>query len=95
MQDLDFNRRELTVRNGKGGKDRRTMLPERLAKKLRNQLEGVRGVHKRDLMDGWGQVRLPDALARKYRYVVGLAVGVSPASALAGSNTWTRRRPSS
>jgi integrase len=36
-QDLDFKRRELTVRNGKGGQDRRTLLPERLAKKLRNQ----------------------------------------------------------
>ncbi|MEB3325238.1 MAG: integron integrase [Cyanobacteriota bacterium] len=67
VQDLDFNRQELTVRNGKGGSDRRTMLPKRLSKKLRNHLEEVRNVHKRDLMDGWGQVRLPHALARKYR----------------------------
>jgi integron integrase len=67
VHDLDFNRQELTVRNGKGGNDRRTMLPKRLSKKLRNHLEEVRSVHKRDLIDGWGQVRLPYALARKYR----------------------------
>jgi len=67
VHDLDFNRQELTVRNGKGGSDRRTMIPKRLSKKLRNHLEEVRSIHKRDLMDGWGQVRLPYALARKYR----------------------------
>jgi integrase len=39
VHDLDFNRRELTVRNGKGGKDRRTLLPERLSKELCNHLE--------------------------------------------------------
>jgi integron integrase len=67
VHDLDFNRQELTVRNGKGGNDRLTMLPKRLSKKLRNHLEEVRSVHNRDLMDGWGQVQLPYALARKYR----------------------------
>ena len=67
VHDLDFNRQELTVRNGKGGKDRRTMLPKRLAKKLQIHLEKVRTVHKRDLIDGWGAVQLPYALARKYR----------------------------
>jgi integron integrase len=66
VHDLDFNRRELTVRNGKGGKDRRTLLPERLSKELRNHLEEVRQIHQRDLMDGWGRVGLPYALARKY-----------------------------
>ena len=67
VQDLDFNRQELTVRDGKGGKDRRTMLPKRLSKKLQIHLEEVRSVHKRDIMDGWGAVRLPYALARKYQ----------------------------
>jgi site-specific recombinase XerD len=67
VHDLDFNRQELTVRNGKGGKDRRTMLPKQLAKKLQIHLEKVRTVHKRDLKDGWGAVQLPYALARKYR----------------------------
>ena len=67
VHDPDFNRQELTVRDGKGKKDRRTMLPKRLSKKLQIHLEEVRNVHKRDLMDGWGAVRLPYALARKYR----------------------------
>jgi len=48
VHDLDFNRQELTVRNGKGGKDRRTMLPKQLSKKLKIHLEKVRTVHKRD-----------------------------------------------
>ncbi|MEB3316957.1 MAG: tyrosine-type recombinase/integrase [Cyanobacteriota bacterium] len=46
--ELDFNRQERTVRNGKGGKDRRTMLPKQLSKKLEIHLEKVRIVHKRD-----------------------------------------------
>ena len=53
------------MRNGKSGKDRRTLLPERLPKELRNHLEEVRQLHKRDLMVGWGQVALPSTLARK------------------------------
>jgi len=57
VHDLDFNRQELTVRHGKGGKDRRTMLPKQLSKKLQIHLEEVRTVHKRDLIDGWGAVR--------------------------------------
>lgn len=71
VHDLDFHRRELTVRNGKGGKDRRTLLPERLSKELRNHLEEVRQIHRRDLMDGWGRVVLPHALARKYPNAAG------------------------
>ncbi len=67
VHDLDFNRQELTVRHGKGGKDRLTMLPKRLSKKLQIHLEMVQTVHKLDLIDGWGAVQLPYALARKYR----------------------------
>jgi integrase len=67
VHDLDFNQQDLTVRHGKGGKDRRTMLPKQLSKELRIHLEEVRGMHKRDLLDGWGQVRLPYVLGRKYR----------------------------
>ena len=67
VHDLDFNRQELTVRNGKGGKDRRTMLPKRLSKKLQIHLEMVQTVHKRDLIHGWGAVQLPYALARNYQ----------------------------
>jgi site-specific recombinase XerD len=68
VQDLDFERRELTVRNGKGGKDRCTLLPESLCAALSRHLQNVRGLHERDLAAGWGAVMLPHALARKYRH---------------------------
>lgn len=66
VQDIDFARREITVRDGKGGKDRRTMLPESLAEPLRKHLRTVKVVHEKDLTDGWGHVELPTALDRKY-----------------------------
>jgi integron integrase len=62
VKDLDFERCELTVRDGKGGKDRRTLLPSRLG----GQLVEVRRIHQTDLADGYGRVQLPHALARKY-----------------------------
>jgi len=67
VQDLDFPRGEITVRHGKGGKDRRTMLPVSLHEPLRLQLAHSRQLHDRDLKAGFGAVWLPDALARKYR----------------------------
>jgi len=66
VQDIEFTRAELTVRNGKGGKDRITMLPDSLRPPLREHLKIVRIVHERDLEEGWGRVELPNALARKY-----------------------------
>ncbi|MEO1003388.1 MAG: integron integrase [Cyanobacteria bacterium J06638_7] len=66
VHDLDFSRQELTVRDGKGGKDRRTLLPARVAELLRPHLQDVRRIHQQDLADGWGRVQLPHALARKY-----------------------------
>lgn len=66
VKDVDFQRNELTVREGKGGKDRRTMLPARLHAAMRAQLEEVRVLHARDLDAGFGAVSLPNALARKY-----------------------------
>lgn len=66
IQDVDFVRREITVRQGKGGKDRRTMLPAMAVESLQNQLAEARRVHERDLAAGYGEVWLPDALARKY-----------------------------
>jgi integron integrase len=68
VQDLDFERRELTVRNGKGGKDRRTLLPGSQCKALQRHLLNVRHLHQNDLAEGWGAVVLPYALARKYRH---------------------------
>ena len=64
--DLELTRGEIVVRDGKGGKDRVTMLPNSLTQALGAQLRSTRAVHERDLADGWGRVALPDALARKY-----------------------------
>jgi integron integrase len=66
VQDLDFARLELTVRDGKGGKDRVTMLPRSLTAPLQSHLARVKTIHERDLGAGWGRVELPDALQRKY-----------------------------
>jgi integron integrase len=66
VNDLDFERREIRVRDGKGQKDRRTMLPERSLHPLREHLARVRELHKADLAAGAGCVMLPDALDRKY-----------------------------
>jgi integron integrase len=66
VKDLDFERRELVVRDGKGRQDRVTMLPASLEEPLRAQMERARGLHERDLADGCGAVYLPQALQRKY-----------------------------
>ena len=66
VKDLDFERGELTVRRGKGQKDRRVMLPASLYAALRTHLAGVQLQHQRDLRDGLGRVVLPEALARKF-----------------------------
>jgi integron integrase len=67
VKDLDFERRELTVRDGKGGKDRRTMRPIGVGERLRMHLRHVRRLHEKDLAEGYGRVQLPGALQRKYR----------------------------
>lgn len=66
VQDVDFVRREIMVRQGKGGKDRRTVLPALVADALRDQLAEARRLHGRDLDAGFGAVWLPHALDRKY-----------------------------
>ncbi len=65
-KDVDFERGEIVVRDGKGRKDRVTVLPKRLVPPLGAHLERVRALHRRDLAAGAGSVTLPDALARKY-----------------------------
>lgn len=67
VKDVDFDRREILVRDGKGGKDRVTMLPDSLVEPLRAHLEKVRALHERDLAAGFGEVALPDALALKFK----------------------------
>ncbi|MFZ2491379.1 MAG: integron integrase [Thermoanaerobaculia bacterium] len=67
VKDVDLAARMLVVREGKGSKDRRTMLPDVLRDPLRDQLEVVKRIHREDLDGGHGEVWLPDALDRKYR----------------------------
>ena len=70
VKDVDFDRRELMVRDGKGRKDRVTLLPDGLVLPLRRHLERVERLHRRDLARGVG-VPLPDALSRKYPAAAG------------------------
>jgi integron integrase len=66
VKDVDFEYRRITVRDGKGGKDRTTMLPESQIQPLIQQFEYAKELHKADLAEGFGDVYLPGALARKY-----------------------------
>lgn len=66
VKDVDVQRSELTVRSGKGNKDRMTVLPEALKAGLLRQIADVRVLHDSDLAAGLGHVHLPHALARKY-----------------------------
>jgi integron integrase len=66
VKDLDFSYWQITLRDGKGGAARVTMLPRRLELDLREHLSLVEGLHARDLGRGLGRVQLPGALARKY-----------------------------
>lgn len=66
VQDIDRDLKQLTVRDGKGGKDRFTTLPASVIPLLDNHLTGVKRIHAEDLESGYGAVYLPHALARKY-----------------------------
>ena len=66
VKDLDFARREILVRDPKGGRDRRTTLPQAVEIALRAHLEKVRRIHDVDVRCGFGSVVLPTALARKF-----------------------------
>ena len=84
VKDIDFAYRQIIVRDGKGARDRATMLPENLVQPLHSHLGKVRLLHRGDRREGCGEVWLPHALfaevpARGVR--MGLAVRVRPASA--------------
>ena len=66
VHDLDFANKQIIVRDGKGNKDRSTLFPELLHKQVRAHLERVKALHEKDLNDGYGEVYLPNALAKKY-----------------------------
>jgi integron integrase len=66
VKDVDFELAQITVRDGKGAKDRVTMLPLNLAAPLQRHLVRIKAQHEQDLEDGFGSVHLPFALSRKY-----------------------------
>lgn len=66
LKDLDFYNYSIIVREGKGNKDRVTILPEKLVPRFKSHLQKVKIIHKQDLEEGYGRVYLPGALERKY-----------------------------
>ena len=66
VKDVEFERREIIVREGKGNKDRVTVLPENLIEPLKAQIAKAQALHQKDLDAGLGEVYLPDALTVKY-----------------------------
>ena len=66
VKDIEFETRQLIVREGKGDKDRVTVLPDVAMDALKHQIETTRSLHERDLAEGFGEVWLPYALAEKY-----------------------------
>jgi integron integrase len=66
VKDVDFDRGQIVVHDGKGFKDRVTMLPDKLKLELQRHLERVRLLWEKDVREGFGEVYLPEALARKY-----------------------------
>lgn len=65
-KDIDFDRKIISVRAGKGNKDRTVMLPATIADQLRHHIENIHRIHNRDLDNGFGDAYMPNALARKY-----------------------------
>jgi len=66
VKDIDFHYRQITIRSGKGNKDRITMLPDRLTEALQVQFQHAGKIHNDDLQEGFGEASLPYALERKY-----------------------------
>lgn len=66
VQDLDFERKLIYVRSAKGNKDRTTLFPVSIQPEMHHQLEKVKRLHNEDLAQGYGEVYLPESLARKY-----------------------------
>jgi len=66
VKDIDFGYNQILVRESKGGKDRTTMLPQKIVEPLKNHLNEVKKIHEEDLKNGFGSVYLPYAIERKY-----------------------------
>lgn len=67
VQDVDFGQRQIYIRDAKGGNDRVSFLPVGTSEELSSHIEKVKRLHQQDLAEGYGQVYLPPALARKYQ----------------------------
>ena len=67
VKDIDFEYNQINIRNGKGNKDRVTILPEIIKDKLTRHLIKVENLHNEDIKKGFGEVYLPYALEKKYR----------------------------
>lgn len=66
VKDIDFEMNQIMVRDGKGEKDRITVLPQKLKEELKNHLRKVKNLHIKDLKEGNGKTKLPYALSKKY-----------------------------
>lgn len=66
VKDIDFDHKQIIVRDGKGENDRSTILPESVVESLKNHLQQVKIIHEKDLSKGFGSVYMPFALERKY-----------------------------
>lgn len=67
IKDIDFKFKQITVRSGKGNKDRVTLLPDAIIPDLKEAIRHATNIHQLDLNEGYGAVYLPYALARKYK----------------------------
>ena len=67
-KDVDLERRQVMIREGKGGRDRLTVLPAALVEPMRRQIDWARKLHLRDCLSGGGTIVLPDAIAKKMPY---------------------------
>ncbi len=101
VKDVDLDYRQILVRDGKGEKDRVTMLPEKLVDPVRAHLERVRALHARDLRGGYGEVHLPSRLRVSIRARAASGHGSTsflprtarriPTTASSGAIIWTSR----
>lgn len=66
VKDIDFGKNQITIHDPKGGQGRHTVLPLKLARRLQSQLKHTKAVFEQDLREGFGEVEMPFALARKY-----------------------------
>ncbi len=67
IHDVDFGQGQIFIRSGKGNKDRTTFLPRFIREELHLHIERVKELHRQDLTEGFGEVYLPNALAKKYK----------------------------